>query len=177
MMSKSSEKLYLVNSNGEVIEEIPIGKTLTYLNEGDKVFRNDGIEGIEKTVAIKMRFAKVNLKVFWELCHKYPILTKMLEYLQYQTGKLVYRNGVTINRKNLARACGVTKGTITRQIKGLIEEDVIKIVKNGRDSIFYVNPYIAHIGKKVNYSLYVLFKDTIYKKKYDKTLEGEKDDE
>lgn len=176
-MNYSEEELYLVNSTGEVIEKIPHGKVLTYLDEGDKVFRKDCIEGAERTVAIKMRFAKVNPVVFWDIISKYPIFAKMLNYLQYQSGKLVFRNGVTINRRNLAKACGVSSATVDRQLKGLMNEDIIKTIKDGRDVIFYVNPYIVHIGKKINYSLYMLFKETLYRKNYDKTMSGDKDDE
>jgi len=168
---------YIADENGEIIKELSDSESLAILNVGDRILRRGKIEDLKKLVPIKMRFGKINMRAFGMICRKYPIFANMIEYVGYQTGKLSYRNGVLINRTNLAKACGVSSATVDRQIKGLIKDDVIKIVKDGRNSVFYVNPYIIHIGKCVYQSLVDMFRDTIYKKNYEKTLEGENSNE
>lgn len=164
---------YFIDDDGVVVGELREGETVAILQTGDRILRKNNIESYDNQVAIKMRFGKVNLRVFGKIAAKYPLFLLMLDYVAYQSGKLMFKNGVTINRRNLAKACGVSNATVDRQLKGLIEEDVIKSVKDGRDSVFFVNPYVFHIGKKVNYSLYELFKDTAYRENYERRLDSD----
>ena len=162
------------NQNGEAIYILKEGESVAILNTVDRILRRDAIYNPDKLSKVKMRFVKFNPSAPKEWGMKYPLILVLLDYIQYQTGKLVYRNGVTINRTNLAKVCGVSPSTIDRQLKGLIEEDVIKPVKDGRDTIFYVNPYVVHVGPKVQNSLLELFSGSRYKDTYEKTLERKK---
>jgi hypothetical protein len=168
---------YLVKrSTSEVVDENNSDEVFVKLRVGDKILRKDKIENVEKAVSINMRFMKINYYPFREICSKYSMFLTIIEYLHYETGRLMYRNGVLINRKGLLKISGVSKNTFDKQLKGLIEDDAIKSVKNGKSVVFFVNPFIVHIGKKVHYSLYELFRDSKYKERRIKTLKGDKDD-
>jgi len=162
------------NQNGEAIYILKEGESVAVLEAGDRILRRDAIYNPDKLSKVKMRFVKFNPSAPKEWGMKYPLILVLLDYIQYQTGKLVYRNGVTINRRNLSKVCGVSPSTVDRQLKGLMEEDVIKAVKNGRDTVFYINPYVVHVGPKVHGSLLELFKASRYREMYEKTLERNK---
>lgn len=164
------------NEQGEAIYILKPGESVAILNAGDRILRRDDLLNPERLVPIKMRFGKINPKAVVDWGMKYPMILLLLPYVQYQTGKLVYRNGVTINRTNLSKAVGLSRSTVDRQLKGLMEEDVIKGVRNGRDTIFYINPYVVHIGSKVRQSLVDLFKDTKYRDNYERMLKKGRDD-
>ena len=173
----NSEEYYLVRKDtSEIVDESNVDEVFVKLRAGDVVLRKEGLEERTKLVSINMRFGKVNLNVLWDICRKYPIFFKMIEYLQYQSGKLTFSNGREINRRNLCELCNLSHNTVDRQIKGLIEEDIIKTVKNGRSIIFYVNPYVVHIGSTVYESLRDMFKDSIYKKNCAKLTKGDKNE-
>ena len=164
------EICYLVNKDGEVIKEVSNPDNYVEMYEGDRLLRKSSLESFDKRVEIKMRFAKVNYVVFSDICNKYSIFCKLIPYIGYNTGKLRYRNGNKIRRKDLAKICGVSSITIDRQLKGLMRDDVIKSVKDNDGLNYYVNPYVVHLGKKINSFTYNLFKDTIYRTEYEAML-------
>lgn len=172
-MDKLSKRGYIVDDEGVVIRDIDNVDNVYELNDGDRILRKNNLEGIDRQVEIKMRFAKVNFVVIGEICRKYPIFTSMIKYIGYHSGKLMFKNGTTINRRNLVKACGVSTATINRQLSGLIKDDVIKVVREGRNAVYFVNPYVVHLGKKVNLSLYEMFKNSVYRENYEKTIRGD----
>ena len=166
-MNKLEEMLYLVTKDGEVIEEVSNNETIVKLRAGDRVYRKHEENKKEKLVSIKFPFIKLNLDASPELT-KYKLAFCLMCYIEYQTGRLVFRNGVPINRKNLAKACKVSQITITRNLPELIENEIVKVVKDGRDDVFFFNPFIAHVGKQVTNSLYEMFKNSYWAIKYTK---------
>jgi len=170
------EKYYIVNQNGEVIDETLGDEVFTKLRTGDIVLKREGIIEKDKLVRANMQFGKINTSVLYEIGSKFPLFLKLTDIVQYQTGKLVYNNGVNVNRKNLIKWSGFSKNTIDRQIKGLIAQDVIKSVKDGRNVVYFMNPYVIHVGKMIYKSLDEMFKDTIYKKNVAKTTGGVKNE-
>jgi hypothetical protein len=165
---------YIVDSDGVIVRNVGNIDNLFEVEAGDRILRKKNLEGVDKLVEIKMRFAKVNYVVFGDIIDKYPVFAKMIKLIGYYSGRLMYKNGVSVNRRNLSKACGVSNATINRQLRGLINDDVIKVVREGREAAYFVNPYVVHLGKKVNLSLYELFKDTIYRENYEKTLRSDK---
>ena len=162
-MNKLEKVLYVVTEEGEIVDSVSSDETIAKLRTGDRILRRDAIHPENKMVEIKMHFIKVNTEYFGDVVMKHPLIGKLLKYIEYQTGRLVFTNGVTINRKNLAKACGVSKNTINIHLNGLLEDDVLKIIKDGRDNVFFFNPWLAHSGSKVTQSLYDMFKDTMYR--------------
>ena len=175
-METAEEEMFLVTSNGEVVRKINEGEIFTCLEEGDRVFRKDKVENIDKSSPVNMRFGKINLRELSNIGHRYPIFLDLALYVQYGTGKLVFRNGLPITRESMPRICNVSIATINRQLKGLMHEDVIKSVRDGKNMIYFMNPYILHLGAKVRQSLLDLFLDTNYKRTCEKMWDGEKND-
>jgi hypothetical protein len=173
-MEIAEEPMFLVKESGEVVQQVPRGQIFTCLNEGDRVFRKDGVENIEKSAPVNMRFGKINLKELAKIGHKYPIFLDISDYVQYGTGKLVFRNGLPVHRSDLPRICNVSKNTIDRQLKGLMKDDVIKSVRDDKKIIYFMNPYVLHLGTNMRQSLLDLFADTEYKRTCEKTWSGDK---
>lgn len=176
-MSNLDDNYYLVRKDtSEVVDETNGDETFVKLRAGDVILRREGLENRVKLSPVNMRFGKSNLDVMWDIYKKYPIFFKMIQYLQYQSGKLVFSNGREINRKNLAQLCGVSKNTVDRQIKAMINDDVIKAVKSGRCVIYYLNPYIVHKGSMVYDTLLEMFKNSSFKESCVKLPKGDKYD-
>ena len=173
LMGKLEKMLYIVTEDGEIVDSVSSDETVAKLKVGDRILRRDAIIPESKMVDLKMRFIKVNPDWFGSVATKNPPICNLLPYIEYQTGRLVFDNGVTINRRNLARACGVSRNTIDRRLRGWLEDDILKVVKDGRDNVFFFNPYLAHSGAKITYSLNELFKNTMYK---DSPRKREKDE-
>ena len=163
---------FLVDENGEVIDELAEGKMYAVLEEGERVLRKRDIEPIEKAVEIRMRFAKVNFLVIGEICDKYSIFPKLIPYVGYMSGKLIHRNGRVITREKLPAICGVSKVTVDRQLKGLLKDDILKRELTDEGVVFYMNPYVVHLGRKINESLFKMFENTEYRYNYEKVLGG-----
>ena len=47
-MDVAEKTMFLVDENGEVINEVPRGKMFTYLDEGDRVFRRDRVDEVDR---------------------------------------------------------------------------------------------------------------------------------
>lgn len=164
------------DNNGQAIYVLKEGEQVAIVQKGDILLRKGKIEDFEHLTKINMKFVKVNPYAFEEIGYKYPLLSILIKYTQYQTGKLVYRNGAIVTRRNLVRVCKLSQSTVDRQIRGLIEEDVIKLVRDKKEAIYFMNPYVAHSGKKVTESLLELFRNTKFKDSYEETRKGDKDD-
>ena len=169
-MDIEEKMLYICTKDGEIIDTLSSRENYAKLEDGDRVLRRKSIESFEKSVEIKMRFAKVNFLVFGDICRKYSIFPYLVQYVGYMSGKLVFRNGKDITRNNLPKICKVSVATVNRQLSGLISDDIIKPVKQDGKTIYFMNPYIVHLGKKINLSTYEMFKNTIYKNSYEGML-------
>lgn len=164
-VNELDDSYYLVRKDtSEVVDENKFDETFVKIRAGDIILRKDGLSNKPKLSKVNMRYGKMNLDTLWYIHSKYPIFFKMIQYLQYQSGKLSFNNGKDVNKKHLSKLCNLSKNTIDKQIKGLIEEDIIKGVKNGRSVVYFVNPYVVHIGSQVHDSLIEMFKDSSYKR-------------
>ena len=169
-MDIEDKTLYICTKDGEIIDTLSSKESYAKLDEGDRILRKKSIESFEKMVEIRMRFAKVNFIIFGDICRKYSIFPYLIQYVGYMNGRLVFRNGKDITRKNLPKICKVSMATVNRQLIGLISDDIIKPVKENGKTVYYMNPYVVHLGKKINLSTYEMFENTIYKNSYEGML-------
>lgn len=162
-----NKELYVVNEEGEIIDKIESSDKYVKLSDGDKVVRKGVLQYLNDTVDIKYRFVKINPHVYGEIAKKYPIINKLIKYLGYMDGILSYKNGKKIKMKDIPKICEVSESTAKRQIKGLLECDVIhkKRDKKERQTYLIMNPYVAYIGRKIYLSLYEEFKLSEYRNK------------
>lgn len=160
----NKEELYVVNESGEIIDKIESSDRYVKLSEGDKVVRKGTLQYLSDTVDIKYHFIKVNDAIYGELANKYSILNILIKYVGYMDGILSFKNGKKLNFKNICQVCKVSDVTARKQLKGLMEDDVIhRIPGKGREVNYIMNPFVAFKGKKVYLSLYNEFKLSEYR--------------
>lgn len=169
-MNLHGKTLYLVDETGEVIETLSDDSNYVKLEIGDRVLRKNSIDSYEEMTKIPMRFKKINDSVFGDICLKYPLMLYLIKYIQYQSGRLVYRNGKNVRRKDISKICGLSKATIDRQMKGLMRDDVIKSQNEDGVIVYYVNPFVIHFGREIYKSSFDMFKDSIYRENYEEIL-------
>ena len=82
-------------------------------------------------------------------------------------GKISYDNGRAVKLKDVSKLCNVSLSTAKRQIKGLVESDVLHKVKDKRRNTTFLvmNPFVAFIGRRIDLSLYEEFKLSEYRSK------------
>lgn len=131
---------YIVDESGEIIEEL--GRS--------KIIHESQLKYITETSQIKMPFVKFNPKVIKELKNLKNTLI-LLDYIDYKTNVLVYKNGKVIRKvKDLGKLLSTNEKVGYRKVNELLKDDVIcKYREDGR-TVFLFNPYIAHIGKRIN---------------------------
>ena len=158
----SNEK-YLINENGEVLEVIKDYERYTKLESGDLILRKNALKFLDKTIEIKYDFVKLNYNIFSKYCKKYSILPTLVSTVGYGDNICEHKNGKKININQLIKICNVSKSTLTRQIKGMIEDDLIHKIKNGHSYNIMVNPYLCIKGKRLEINTYNQFKSSMLK--------------
>lgn len=154
-MSKS----YIVDENGVVLEEISDSSKIVTLEDGDKVFRKGTLEYLNNTIDIKYHFIKVNPKIFDKYCKKYSMLPYLACHVGYMDNICCYDNGKILQLKDLPNVCGLSAITVKRQLKGLIEDDIIhKVPYKKNQKCLMVNPWVCCRGKRIYLSTYEEFK-------------------
>jgi hypothetical protein len=161
---------YVVDESGEVLDSIDSTETYVKLNSGDRVLRKDYIEKIDKHKSINMRFAKINFLVNGDISRKYSIFPYLIQYVGYMNGVLRHRNGRLLTNDTIGELCHVSKITAIRQLRGMIKDDIIRKIKTDDGFAYVMNPFIVHLGKEINDSLYDMFKNSKYSVNYEKTL-------
>ena len=138
-----NEELYVVNEHGEVIDTIDGYGHYAKLYDGDRVLRKKSIQYLNDTIDIKYRFVKVNPHIYSDIANQYPIINTLIKYVGYMDGILSYRNGKNIRLKDIHKICNVSESTAKRQLKGLIQRDVIHKIrdKKGKQTYLILNPY------------------------------------
>ena len=159
---ENEEKLYLVTEQGEIVNEIDNGKRFTVLNDGDRVIRSNSKEKIENSYLLKYDFVKINKNTWYKVIEKYPIMTYLACYINYMDNILIYSNGKGIRYKDIAKVTGVSLSTVKRQMKGMLEEDVVHKVEFNKKTYLVVNPFICMRGRRVIASVYEEFKDSVW---------------
>lgn len=153
-----NKELYVVDENGEVLDKIESQDRYVKLSDGDKVVRKGVLQYLSDTTDVKYRFIKINPVILYKSCEKYSILPFLISSVGYMDNICEFKNGKTIQIKDLPKLCNKTYSTIKRQLKGLIEDDIIHKKKIDKKVVLIVNPWIALRGRKVYLSLYEEFK-------------------
>ena len=159
-------ELYVVDENGEILDTISSADNYVKLSDGDKVVRKGVLQYLSDTKDIKYKFIKINPLIWGDVTTKYPILNYLIYYIGYMDNILVYKNGKNIQMKDIYKLCNVSESTAKRQIKKLLEDDIIHKVKSKKKTTYLVvNPYICMRGRRIYITLYEEFKNSIWKDK------------
>lgn len=156
------KELYVVDESGTIYDTLDNQYSYVKLNKGDKVLRKGALEYLQDTTDIKYHFIKINPIAWAEISNKYPIINQLIFYLGYMDNILSYRNGRFIKQKDISKICNVSESTAKRQLKGLVEEDVIHKVKDNKNNTTYlvINPWVCMRGRRIYKSLYNEFKSS-----------------
>ena len=161
-----NKKLYVVDEDGVVVDVVE-GNGVRYdvLFEGDRIIRKATAQYLSDTTEIKYRFIKINPLAWSQIAYKYPILNKLVYYVDYTDNILSYRNGKFVQSKDIPKLCNVSQSTASRQLQGLIKEDVIHKIRDKKAHTTYLmmNPFVCMRGKKVYKSLYTEFGSSKWK--------------
>lgn len=159
------EEIYVVNSDGIVLDTIESNDNYVKLSYGDRVIRKGSIKYLSDTKEIKYNFVKVNSLAWKQIANRYPILNILIYYLGYMDGILKYRNGKSVQLKDIPKLCDVSESTAKRQISMLVKDDIIHKVKINKTTYLKLNPFVAMVGKRVNIELYNEFKMSEWRNK------------
>lgn len=157
-----NKELYVVDESGTIYDTLDNQYSYVKLKQGDKVLRKGALEYLQDTTDIKYHFIKINPVAWSEISIKYPIINQLVYYLGYMDNILSYRNGRFIKLKDIANICKISESTAKRQLKGLVEDDVIHKVKNVKENTTYlvVNPWVCMRGRRIYRTLYNEFKSS-----------------
>lgn len=157
---KVQKELYITDEYGTVLDTIEPTENFVKINDGDRILRKGAIEYLKETTEIKYHFIKVNPVAYSQISTKYPIINNLIQYVGYMDGILSYKNGRFIKLKDISAICNVSESTAKRQIKGLMQDDVIHKVRDEKihQTYLMINPWVVYIGKRIYTSLYDEFK-------------------
>lgn len=157
-----NEKYYLVNEQGEIINEIDT-------KDGDRIIvdrksvRENKLktkEYIAETDRLDYAFTKINTSNIEKVAGECPLAFKLFGYTGYVDNILKYSNGILLNQESVERIIGGSKEHIRRAICYMQERDIIRKHGRGKTAFFVVNPWICHKGKRVSKLALEEFKDS-----------------
>lgn len=154
----SAKELYVVDENGEILDTIDSQDKYVKLSDGDKVLRKGTLTYLNDTVDINYRFIKINPLLFDKYCKKYSILPTMVSHIGYMDNIVSWDNGRIVNIRALPRLCDVSGSTIKRQLKGMIQDDLVHKIKVKNEIALVMSPWLCMRGRRIYLSLYEEFK-------------------
>lgn len=158
---------YVVNEEGEVLNEIEDEGNVVILRAGDRVIRGDSIHSYRSRIAnaskMDYRFIKINDRHIYSASRGVPLFTALLSFINYEDNLLMFSNGKSINASNLSRYTKMSYSTCRRQLDTLVERDVIKKVRSNNKILYYFNPYIAIRGKYISNNTLSMFRESEYR--------------
>lgn len=147
------------------------------LHEGDRIRRKNQDDYFKEDLdLIEINVGKDFVKMFNDTMSmlgeedmslsEYKICFTMLRYIGYESGILRYENnGRPLNLTDIERITRLSKSSVIRGMKGLVSRKIFGIHKTGKENVYTVNPFIFMKGKKINKTLYQLFKKSKWAKK------------
>ena len=162
----NDEVMYLVDKDGEIINEIDPKSSRVVVQSLDKIKRGGvPLSKIENSKRIKYRFAKLNMANIKDIQKVAPFFIELIPYISYFDNILRFDNGVKINSKNICLAYGkISRAQGYRIIKILIDEDIVHKYGVGKNSYLVVNPWICYCGKTIQVDVAQEFEETKWKR-------------
>ena len=144
------------------------------LYEGDRIYRGRSDEYLKSTVELNKGepYAKTYIRPMFELAKslsgsELQMAYYLLTYLSYDSGLVMCPNGKSLTRQVIAQEINLSVKTVDKILQGLHQKQVIGKHNNGREVHFTMNPWLFMRGKRINKTLYELFKNSRWAKVYD----------
>lgn len=164
----NDEKMYLVNEEGEIINEIdPKENRVVIQSLEDLKNKGKALKKLENSKRIKYRFAKVNIENIVEVKKVAPFFIDLIPYISYFDNILRFDNGVKITPLNIGLVYGaknVSKQYGNKIVKTLVSEDIVHKYGVGKSSYLVVNPWICYCGKTVQVDVAQEFEESKWKR-------------
>ena len=156
------------------------GEVTGELYEGDRIQRAKSNEYLKSTVELNKDepYAKAYLRPMFDLAKALSgaalqMVYFLLPYLSYESGLFMHHNGKPLTRLYISDTSGLALKTVDKILHGLHSKQVIGKHNNGREVHFTMNPWLFMKGKRINKTLYELFKNSRWAKV--KKMEPKKD--
>jgi hypothetical protein len=157
-----------------VIADPTTGEIISELNEGDRIVRKASIDKYNSTMSFNKDepFVKVFSNVLFELSDKLSgkeslFLYYLLQYVNFEDG-ILERNKEILTKEMIIEETKQSERNIERLIAGLIEKEVIGKHRTGTKKVAYtINPFIFMKGKRIDLTLYELYKKSKWAKLYE----------
>lgn len=166
------------------MEKVPVagvidfteGELTHYINQGDsfKITRKESKESYNEIIQLNKKedFIKVYLKPMMLLSHELSspectVLFYALQYLDFTTGMLMESKFQTLRRSTMAKELLQTERNIDRLMNSLVAHEILVRATCGKNTFFFVNPFIFMRGKMVNKTLVGMFSRTKYAKMFE----------
>jgi predicted HTH transcriptional regulator len=151
------------------------GEIAGSLNEGDRIIRKKSAEYLGSTVEIlpSETYVKLYLKPLSILAERLTgpeslMVYFLIGYLSYESGILMHSNGKILTRSFIADAMGLSERQVDRTLDKLKEKEVLKkVLGSKREVSIIMNPWLFMRGKRINKTLYEMFKNSRWAKVYD----------
>lgn len=141
--------------------------------EGDRILRKETDEFLKETVEIlpEEPYIKAYKRSLFDLAKflsgtEVQFLHYLLQFLSFESGALKLDTGVFLVRSRMSDETGLSLKTIDRLLKRLKEQQIIGRNSVGREVQYFMNPWLFMRGKRINKTLYEMFKNSRWAKMY-----------
>lgn len=144
---------FIIDKNGKILDKIENGDRLRILRKKSLILLN-------KTFSLKIGFVKIN---YDELMLSIGMLTNsersfilvIIPFIGSSDNCIKYKNGVPLDFCDFMEISDFKRSMVFRLLHSLSKKMII--LKNNER--YYVNPWIANRGSRINKSLKILFGD------------------
>ncbi len=150
---------YIVDTDtGEIKNEIHAGDKC-------KITRKESIEYLSQFRDWKIEhFYKGHIEEIRQLMKELSTVEKaflfsIAPYVGYEDCCLKYDNGNELSFDDMVKLTGLSRGTLSNVITGLIKKDIIYRGKNSKSRQYFVNPWIFCKGNRINKVLKTMFRN------------------
>ena len=148
------------------------GEVTGSLNEGDRIIRKKSEEYLKSTIEIlpEAAYIKTYIKPLSQLAEvssgpEMLLIYYLLQYLSFESGIVSHSNGRIITRSYIAQELQQSERQVDRTLDKLKEREVLKKVMGARREVTIIlNPWLFMRGKRINRTLYEMFKNSRWAK-------------
>lgn len=144
------------------------------LYEGDRIIRKQSIDYLQSTTEILPNepYAKAFLKPMFQIAKtlkgtELQMVYFLLPYLSYESGMLKHPNGQPLHRNYIAEKTELSLSSVDRILQKLKENRIISRNVTGNEVQYFMNPWLFMRGKRINKTLYEMFKNSEWAKVYE----------
>jgi len=151
-------KVFVDSETGEVLDEI-------YEGDRTKITRKASIEYLSKFEVWNLEsFFKGHIGELEEIMEELKpsekaFLFSIVPKVGYEDCCLKHKNGNVLNQGDLVRLSGLSRATVSDVIKSLVQKNILYQGRNGKETQYFVNPWLFCKGNRINKVLKTMFRN------------------